>query len=133
MKTMTKQDYQTLTGTEVSDKEFERIHEIFMACGGHSKYEFCNAFKKDKMKVFEWVLACNKAITDLYADEAAMYKDSFYEILMALLRLDKDCNNIEAHEAAVKIAGAKEVIRKKINAGYQLRQEEIIYLNGILK
>ena len=139
---MTQQEFETLTGLTVTTNEYTYIERVYMA-SNLQKDEFCKEWKKNRS------LAVSNLVCDLVMEIEALRGS--YETLhkeytrvcdgftqensnmadFLILQAD-NCSASDLREKAIKMVGIKEYLRRRIDFGFILWEEDKKALTEIL-
>ena len=139
---MTKQEFETLTGLTVTTNEYTYIERVYMA-SNLQKDEFCNEWKKNR------ILAGSNLVCDLVMEIEALrgsYETLHKEYTRAcdgftqensnmadfLILQAENCSASDLREKAIKMVGIKEYLRRRIDLGFILWEEDKKALTEIL-
>lgn len=139
---MTKQEFETRTGLTVTSNEYTYIERVYMA-SNLQKDEFCNEWKKNRS------LAGSNLVCDLVMEIEALrgsYETLHKEYTRAcdgftqensnmadfLILQAENCSASDLREKAIKMVGIKEYLRRRIDLGFILWEEDKKALTEIL-
>lgn len=139
---MTKQEFETRTGLTVTTNEYTYIERVYMA-SNLQKDEFCNEWKKNRS------LAGSNLVCDLVMEIEALrgsYETLHKEYTRAcdgftqensnmadfLILQAENCSASDLREKAIKMVGIKEYLRRRIDLGFILWEEDKKALTEIL-
>lgn len=139
---MTKQEFETRTGLTVTTNEYTYIERVYMA-SNLQKDEFCNEWKKNRS------LAGSNLVCDLVMEIEALrgsYETLHKEYTRAcdgftqensnmadfLILQAENCSASDLREKAIKMIGIKEYLRRRIDLGFILWEEDKKALTEIL-
>ena len=139
---MTQQEFETRTGLTVTTNEYTYIERVYMA-SNLQKDEFCNEWKKNRS------LAGSNLVCDLVMEIEALrgsYETLHKEYTRAcdgftqensnmadfLILEAENCSASDLREKAIKMVGIKEYIRRRIDFGFSLWEEDKKALTEIL-
>ena len=139
---MTKQEFETLTGKKVTKIEYEYIERVYMA-SNFQKAEFCQEWKKNHSLATS-NLVCN-LVTEIEVlrgsyetlqkeytracDGAKQEVSSMADFL--ILQAEK-WSATDLREKAIKMVGIKEYLRRRIEFGFGLWEDDKKALTEIL-
>ena len=139
---MTQQEFETLTGLTVTTNEYTYIERVYMA-SNLQKDEFCKEWKKNRS------LAGSNLVCDLVMEIEALrgsYETLHKEYTRAcdgftqensnmadfLIFQAENCSASDLREKAIKMLGIKEYLRRRIDFGFSLWEEDKKALTEIL-
>lgn len=139
---MTKQEFETRTGLTVTTNEYTYIERVYMA-SNLQKDEFCKEWKKNRS------LAGSNLVCDLVMEIEALrgsYETLHKEYTRAcdgftqensnmadfLILQAENCSASDLREKAIKMVGIKEYLRRRIDFGFILWEEDKKALTEIL-
>ena len=139
---MTQQEFETRTGLTVTTNEYTYIERVYMA-SNLQKDEFCKEWKKNRS------LAGSNLVCDLVMEIEALrgsYESLLKEYTRAcdgftqensnmadfLILQAENCSASDLREKAIKMVGIKEYLRRRIDFGFILWEEDKKALNEIL-
>ena len=139
---MTQQEFETLTGLTVNTNEYTYIERVYMA-SNLQKDEFCKEWKKNRS------LAVSNLVCDLVMEIEALrgsYETLHKEYTRAcdgftqensnmadfLILQAENCSASDLREKAIKMVGIKEYLRRRIDFGFSLWEEDKKALTEIL-
>ena len=142
---MTKQEFETRTGLTLTSNEFDYVNRIYMAAGSLDKDSFCKEIKEDKEATLRTpAIVCtlvmeneNQAETiRLQGKQLQREQENFeaYNDDMAdfLIRQAEKWSATDLREKAIKMVGIKEYLRRRIDFGFSLWEEDKKALTEIL-
>lgn len=139
---MTQKEFEERTGMKVNVNEFDRVHDIYMACGDNvDKDEFCTLWKGEKFGELLNMVTYEKNITE-QAYEMAMKKIQNLQGQqvaksqeLAEFLIGKACayEDTDFYREAVKLVGQREVTRLKLQMDLPLWGEDKAYLKELLE
>lgn len=139
---MTQKEFEDRTGMKVNANEFDRVHDIYMACGDDvDKDEFCTLWKGEKFGELLSMVTYEKNITergyemvmkkiqDLQGQQVARNQE------LAEFLIGKACayEDTDFYREAVKLVGQREVTRLKLQMDLPLWDEDKTYLKELLE
>ena len=139
---MLQEEFEKMTGLEITAETFEQVHDIYMACGDDmDKADFCALWKKRNFRDLLGRAAYEHKITNQAYDMAmarierieatAMDLNGEYaEFLLGKAAVYKDT---DFYNEAVRMIGEKEVVMTKLRMGFPLWDEDIEYIKNNLK
>lgn len=139
---MTKQEFETLTGLTVTTNEYTYIERVYMA-SNLQKDEFCKEWKKNRSLAGS-NLVCDLVmeIEELRGSFETLYKeysracDGFTQensnMADFLIFQAENCSASDLREKAIKMVGIKEYLRRRIDFGFILWEEDKKALTEIL-
>ncbi len=139
---MTQQEFETRTGLTVTSEEYAYIERVYMA-SNYQKDEFCVEWKKNN-GVRSSKLVCDlvmelEAVKENYhtlqseferATEAGKAENSSMADFL-IIQAEK-WSAIDLREQAIKMVGIKEYIRRRIELGFGLWEDDKKALTSIL-
>lgn len=139
---MTQQEFETRTGLTVTSKEFEYIHRVYMATN-FQKDDFCKEWKNNAtLKTSNIVCdltmeveTLRRQVDDLMASYNNAQKGAQMEVSsMAdfLIEQAEATGSFALREKAIKLIGIKDFLRRKIEAGFSLWEDDRKALTEIL-
>lgn len=139
---MTQQEFETRTGLTVTSKEFEYIHRVYMATN-FQKDDFCKEWKNNAtLKTSNIVCdltmeveTLRRQVDDLMASYNNAQKGAQMEVSsMAdfLIEQAEATGSFALREKAIKLIGIKDFLRRKIDAGFSLWEDDRKALTEIL-
>ena len=142
---MTQQEFESRTGLTLTSNEFDYVNRIYMAAGSLDKDSFCKEIKEDKkapLRTSDIVCTIvmeneNQAETiRLQGKQLQREQENFkaYNDHMAdflILQAEK-WSASDLREKAIKMVGTKEYIRRRLNFGFGLWEEDKQALTEIL-
>lgn len=140
---MTQKEFEDLTGMKVNANEFDRVHDIYMACGDDvNKDEFCKRYKSvlGRLELLHMVTE-EKKITeqslDLMTRKLKEVQHGVAEEAQQIVEflLGKACayKDTDFYREAVKLVGQREVTRLKLLMDLPLWDEDKAYLKELLE
>lgn len=139
---MTKQEFETLTGKKVTKIEYEYIERVYMA-SNFQKAEFCQEWKKNHSLATSNLVA--NLVTEIEVlrgsyetlqkeytracDGAKQETSSMADFL--ILQAEK-WSATDLREKAIKMVGVKEYLRRRIEFGFGLWEDDKKALSEIL-
>ena len=141
---MTQQEFETRTGLNVSASDFDYINRVYMAAGSLDKDAFCSEWKTSHKAIRTSEIVCtlvmeneNQAETiRLQGKQLQREQENFkaYNDHMAdflILQAEK-WSASDLREKAIKMVGMKEYLRRRLNFGFGLWEEDKKALTEIL-
>lgn len=141
---MTQQEFETRTGLNVSASEFDYIHRVYMAAGSLDKDAFCKEWKASHKAIRTSAILCaiveenehNVGNIGCLQQQFKCEKENFkaYSEHMAdflILQAEK-WSAPDLREKAIKMVGTKEYIRRRLNFGFGLWEDDKKALTQIL-
>ena len=142
---MTKQEFETRTGLTLTSNEFDYVNRIYMAAGSLDKDSFCKEIKEDKKATLRTSdIVCTIVIENenqaetirLQGEQLQREQENFkaYNDHMAdflILQAEK-WSASDLREKAIKMVGIKEYLRRRIDFGFSLWEEDKKALTEIL-
>lgn len=142
---MTKQEFETRTGLTLTSNEFDYVNRIYMAASSLDKDSFCKEIKEDKKAT----LRTSNIVCDLVMEIEALrgsYETLHKEYTRAcdgftqensnmadfLILQAENCSASDLREKAIKMLGIKEYLRRRIDFGFSLWEEDKKALTEIL-
>lgn len=139
---MTKQEFETRTGLTVTTNEYTYIERVYMA-SNLQKDEFCKEWKKnrslvtsnlvcDLMMEIETLRGSYETLQKEYTRAQENAKASTNNMAEFLILQAENCSASDLREKAIKMVGIKEYLRRRIDFGFSLWEEDKKALNEIL-
>ena len=139
---MTQQEFENLTGLNVTTEEFDYINRVYMA-SSFQKNQFCHEWKNNAtLKTSHLVCDLVMEIEMLHSNLDACQKSYQNAVKGAkmetssmadfLIDQAEQTGSLAIREKAVKLIGIKEYLRRKIEAGYALWTDDRAALTEIL-
>ena len=139
---MTQQEFETRTGLTVTSKEFDYIHRVYMATN-FQKDDFCKEWKNNAtLKTSNIVCdltmeveTLRRQVDDLMAAYNNAQKGAQLEVSsMAdfLIEQAEATGSFALREKAIKLIGIKDFLRRKIDSGFALWEDDRKALTDIL-
>lgn len=140
---MTQQEFETLTGLNVSASEFDYINRIYMATN-FQKDKFCAEWKTSHKAIRTSDILCDMLMESenreatlndtrkLYkaaCDNAQRFNSDMADFLIEQYEVT---GTTALREKAIKLIGKREYLRRKVEAGYVLTKEDRAALSEIL-
>lgn len=127
---MTQQEFEQRTGIK-SDVVFEEANKIYMAAGDMDKDAFCMDYKKhgDSILLARFYHRCNY-LEALKKDVDEIRKDMAYFLLNKLEETGDEDRDM--YNKAVELIGQGEVVRMKLDNGWELWKEDKEYIKAHL-
>lgn len=126
---MNRQEFEERTGLKVTDAEYERIEDVYMAAGEMmDKDTFCRSWKvcSDEPLVKElaansrsWEESCSE-----YADQIADMEEERQELARFLLGKSCVYHDTDFRTEAVRLVGESKVVAIKVQMGLPLWEED---------
>ena len=134
---MTRQEFEERTGCKLTEEAYAPIEVMYMAAGEMDKDEFCRqwvqhgdcALVQELMKTILSLENDKRRYQNTFKNQTELLQSGAYELLRAAVHIDD--KRLEL--MAVRMAGTKWVIKKKIKAGLSLTKEEIEYIEENLQ
>jgi len=140
---MIQQEFQKLTGTEVTSDTYDYIQRVYMAAGDMDKKSFCEDWRDGHVSeskivshLVNEVEICRATISNYEkqlendANSLKTLIDSFVDFLV----YETEHYSAPAlRDKAIKMVGIREYLRRKIAAGFELWKEDREALDEILK
>ena len=139
---MTKQEFEALTGKKVTKIEYEYIERVYMA-SNFQKAEFCQEWKKNHSLATS-NLVCN-LVTEIevlrgsyetlqkeYTRACDGAKNEVSSMADFLILQAEKWSATDLREKAIKMQGAKEYLRRRIEFGFGLWEDDKKALSEIL-
>ena len=131
---MTLQEFNQLTGLNVSEKEFDGINEMYMAAGEMDKATFCKEYKQhcESLLVAELVRAVRleRDVYDEINTEVHKLYDEQDQLVDFLLEQSQELSSTALLKKAIEIKGHAQVIRRKISLGMPLYELDRDYISN---
>lgn len=139
---MTREEFEKRTGLKMTPAEFERMHDIYMACGDEmGKDEFCALWKSNDFRALldkvaqEWQMRAGaykltmKKIKEVEAEKAVRDQE-LAELLLGKAAAHEDS---DLRREAVKLIGEKNAVLTVLRLGLPLQDEDKAYIKNNLK
>lgn len=139
---MTQKEFEDRTDMKVNANEFDRVHDIYMACGDDvDKDEFCTLWKGEKFGELLNMVTYEKNITEqaygmamkkiqnLQGQQAAKSQ----ELAEFLIGKASAYEDTDFYREAVKLIGQREVTLMKLRMDLLLWDEDKAYLKELLE
>lgn len=121
---MNKQEFIERTGLTPTSEEYEAIEALYMAAGEMDKDEFCKEYKKHGTSRLVSVLFKETKVLKGQLEEANNIIEDLREqksqMLDFLIEQAEKWSASDLREKAIKILGAKEYLRRKVEKGFNL-------------
>lgn len=121
---MNKQEFIERTGLTPTIEEYETIEALYMAAGEMDKDEFCKEYKKHGASRLVSVLFKETKVLKGQLEEANNIIEDLHEqksqMLDFLVEQAEKWSASDLREKAIKILGAKEYLRRKVEKGFNL-------------
>lgn len=140
---MTQQEFQKLTGTEVTSDTYDYIQRVYMAAGDMDKKSFCKDWREGYVSESQIV---SHLVTEVETCRATIsnYENQLENDANSLKTLIDSFVDFLVYEAAhysaptlrnkaIQLVGIREFLRRKIAAGFELCKEDREALDEILK
>lgn len=139
---MTREEFEKRTGLKMTAAEFERVHDIYMACGdAMGKDAFCALWKANDFRALlgrvasEWQVSegayklTMKTFKDVVAEKAARDQE------LAALLLGKAASHQDSdlRREAVRLIGERNAVLTVLRLGLPLQEEDKAYIKNNLK
>lgn len=131
---MTQKEFEDRTGITLVAEEFERVHDIYMACGDNvDKDDFCKRYKSSlgRLELLHMVTEEKRIAEqslDLMANKLKDVQHSVTKDMRGIVEflLGKACayEDTDFYKEAVKLIGQREVTRMKLQMGLPLWDED---------
>ena len=139
---MTKQEFETRTGLTVTTNEYAYIQRVYMA-SNFQKDEFCKEWKKnhslatsnlvcDLVMEIETLRGSYETLQKEYTRAQENAKAATNHMADFLILQAENCSASDLREKAIKMLGIKEYLRRRINFGFSLWEEDKKALTEIL-
>lgn len=135
-------EFQKRTGLKLESAEFEKVHDIYVACGeGENKDEFCKLWKENNFRALLDVVSCERKISE-GAYKLAMKKikemeaekeAANWELAELLLGKAAAHQDSDLRREAVKLIGERNAVLTMVRLGLPLQREDMEYINNNLK
>lgn len=133
---MNKQEFIDRTGFTPTSEEYETIEALYMAAGEMDKDEFCREYKKHGTSRLVSVLFKENKVLKGQLEEANNIIENLHEqksqMLDFLIEQAEKWSASDLREKAIKILGAKEYLRRKVEKGFNLWESDRELLIEIL-
>lgn len=125
---MNKQEFIERTGLTPTSEEYEAIEALYMAAGEMDKDEFCKEYKKHGTSRLVSVLFKETKVLKGQLEEANNIIEDLREqksqMLDFLIEQAEKWSASDLREKAIKILGAKEYLRRKVENGFNLWESD---------
>lgn len=125
---MNKQEFIERTGLTPTSEEYEAIEALYMAAGEMDKDEFCKEYKKHGTSRLVSVLFKETKVLKGQLEEANNIIEDLREqksqMLDFLIEQAEKWSASDLREKAIKILGAKEYLRRKVEKGFNLWESD---------
>lgn len=120
---MTQQEFEQLTGTNVTSAEYLRIENVYMADLNQSKQEFCKMWVKTPKSAQEMMIDMT---LDLQAtkDDLLQLTKSNDELLDIMFERTQKMSDPELRKSCIKHMGEKVYIQKLLQGKYNLWEDD---------
>lgn len=133
---MNKQEFIERTGLTPTIEEYETIEALYMAAGEMDKDEFCKEYKKHGASRLVRILFKETKVLKGQLEEANNIIEDLHEqksqMLDFLVEQAEKWSASDLREKAIKILGAKEYLRRKVEKGFNLWESDRQLLVEIL-
>lgn len=134
---MTLQEFNQLTGLNVTEKEFEAINEMYMAAGEMDKATFCKEYKQhgESKLVAELMEAFRLEQEEVDKAYEYMHKRNKErdQLVDFLLEQSQELSSTALQKKAIDMIGHTYVIRRKIKLGLPLCELDLEYISKNLE
>ena len=114
---MTEQEFSERTGLKVTEQEFVKINNIYMAAGDMDKDEFCKEYVKHGNSNLVTILA--SMVIEKGRQKKQLQKQR-EEMVNFLIEQAEKWSATDLRDKAIKMIGAKEYLIRKIEKGFNL-------------
>lgn len=139
---MTKQEFETLTGKKVTKIEYEYIERVYMA-SNFQKAEFCQEWKKNHslatsnlvanlVTEIEVLRGSYETLQKEYTRACDGAKQEVSSMADFLILQAEKWSATDLREKAIKMVGIKEYLRRRIEFGFGLWEDDKKALSEIL-
>lgn len=139
---MTKQEFETLTGKKVTKIEYEYIERVYMA-SNFQKAEFCQEWKKNHslatsnlvanlVTEIEVLRGSYETLQKEYTRACDGAKQEVGSMADFLILQAEKWSATDLREKAIKMVGIKEYLRRRIEFGFGLWEDDKKALSEIL-
>ena len=139
---MTQQEFETRTGLTVTANQFDYIHRVYMA-SNFQKDEFCKEWKKnhslatsnlvcDLVMEIENLRGAHETLQKEYTRACDGAKAEVSSMADFLILQAEKWSASDLREKAIKMVGIKEYLRRRIEFGFGLWEEDKKALSEIL-
>ncbi len=139
---MTKEEFEKRTGLKVKAEVFDKVQDIYMACGeGMNKDGFCALWKENNFRALldavtgEWKIsegAYNLAMKKIKEMEAERESDN-WELAELLLGKAAAHQDSDLRREAVKLIGERNAVLTMLRLNLPLQEEDMEYIKNHLK
>jgi len=140
---MTQQEFEKITGTEVTPSSFDYINRVYMAAGDIDKSTFCkdwlNEYVSESKIVSYLTMTVEEHEGTIKNLERQVKQDAeclqnFTDQMVDFLILQAEkWSATDLREKAIKLVGIREYLRRKIEYGFELWKADREALSQILK
>jgi len=139
---MTQKEFEDRTKIHLSMEEFEKVHDIYMACGDEmDKDEFCNLYLGRKWdvlldNVMEELKVVNRTLNtsiETVKQQKKELEDANWELAEFLIGKAYAYSDPDFQNEAVRLIGERNVILVKMKMGFPLWEDDQKYVNVNLK
>lgn len=124
---MTQQEFEQLTGSKTTEKEYSYIEMVYMVDGYQSKQEFCDTWKSLPKPARDLLIKMARNQEETRAAlKAALSKTSRVqeELLDIMFERAQKMSDPELRKACIKRMGAKVYIQKLLQGKYSLWEDD---------
>ncbi len=126
---MTQQEFEQRTGCKITPEAFGRANAIYMAAGDIDKDSFCRDYKAHGGSEIINALYGQLENTD---GRLNIILKEYNELLNFLIDKNEELSDPDLRKAVIIKMGGKEYLRRKVNKGYVLQEDDRRMLNEIL-
>lgn len=134
---MTREEFNSLTGLNVTENEFDNINEMYMAAGNMDKATFCKEYKQHGESKLVAALFEGFQIEQENSDDAhKSWRKLFDErekLVDFLLEQSQELSSTALQKKAIDMIGHTYVIRRKIELGLTLCELDLDYISKHLR
>lgn len=120
---MTREEFKTRTGMELTNEQFQRVNDMYMEAGELSKDAFCEDYKKHSE---------SKILEEFY-NQATRFNVRLNAYAMFLIEQADKWGAEDLRDKAIEILGIDKYLTVKIEKGYNLWDIDKKELIEILK
>lgn len=126
---MTQKEFEERIGRDVTGDEFEKANDLYMMSGELDKDCFCADYEKHKDS--EIIKALFEQ-ADAQKDRLHVLNNEREETIDLLINMAEEYTDKTIRQQVFKMIGEREYLRRKINKGYDLWEDERETINKIL-
>lgn len=129
---MTREEFNSLTGLNVTENEFDGINDMYMAAGEMDKATFCKEYKQHGESRLVAELLEGFQLEQEEVDKAYQYMHKRNEerdqLVDFLLEQSQELSSTALQKKAIDMIGHTYVIRRKIKLGLPLCELDLEYI-----